>query len=375
MPSQTELPNETVEDDFESCDEEEGEPLQPEHHAGQIHSLEPVADANCKSLKVAGQASVRQPGAHAGPSGPVETYSKLQSEERLSAVQFQFSQELSKRDQLLERLQQDMQRLRQDLQHERAQNASLTDRVTALEANQVKSSQLQEELRAQSEAFKASSKQVHSNLQQQLEANEIRERAPCLMMFGLAERHAMDGQALYGAVTQQLVDSAGPHGFTSSSVISASRIGRHDPDRSTPRPVLVRCSSVSNKHLAFRARRALRANSSITIDEYLTPAQLRSRASQQGEFDRLRQVPGANPHWRHGDVLYRWENNKAIPHVPPPPSASPSPQPAASTRGSRRPSRGAPASRGAGVARSAARAAGASASTPRTPASPSRPRA
>lgn len=201
MPSQRELPDETVEDDFESCDEEDGAPLQPEHHAGQVHSLEPVADSSCKSLKVAGQASARQT-EHAGPSGPVETYSKLQSEERLSAVQFQLSQELGKRDQLLERLQQDMQCLRQDLQRERAQNASLTERVTALEANQAKSAQLQEELRAQSEAFKASSKQVYSSLQQQLEATEIRERAPCLMMFGVSERHAMDGQALHGAVTQ-----------------------------------------------------------------------------------------------------------------------------------------------------------------------------
>ena len=43
-----------------------------------------------------------------------------------------------------------------------------------------------EELRAHFEAFKVRSDQTHLDLMRQLEANEIRERAPCLMMFGLS---------------------------------------------------------------------------------------------------------------------------------------------------------------------------------------------
>ena len=381
MPASEELRDGTVDDDFESCDEGEGEASGNELHAGQTHGLESIAAARPKSQRVASQAAAKRrqhpstSGAPEGPAGPAEAYTKLQLEEKLAAVQFLFTREL---DKVVKLCQEKHDQLQQELQQERARCSSLADRVAALEAASQQLPQPQEDLRAQVEAFKVDTKHVQEDLRRQLEANEVRDRAPCLMMFGLQEQHAADGQALHGAVTQELVQSAGPHGFTSSSVASAVRWGRPNPDRARPRPVLIRCSTVGGKYQAFRGRQDLRARARVTIDEYLTSAQMKRRADQQEEFDRLRHVPGANPHWRHGDILYRWENNQAVPHVPPAPDAQASPvRPAAPARGGRRPSAGGSPPRGAGVARSAARAAGTtpSASTPPSSPPPSRPRA
>ena len=221
---------------------------------------------------MAGQAaaSERRPVGHPvdqdGPAGPTETYTKLEVEDRLAAIQFQLTRDLGR--QFREKIGQ----LQQELRQERAAKTQLADKVAALEAAQKQALRPMEELRAHFEAFKVRSEQIQSDLMRQLEANEIRERAPCLMMFGLPEEHAAEGQALYGAVTQRLVDSAGRHGFTSSSVVSATRVGRQTPDRASPRPVLVRCSTVGGKHLAFRGRRALGSAERIVIDD-LCPAQ------------------------------------------------------------------------------------------------------
>ena len=364
-------------DAFESCDEGEDLPSGPPEHAGEVHSLEAGADAGPpKSLRSADQATANErqpvgpPLAPEGPSDPTETYTKVEVEDRLAAVQFQITQELDRR------FQEKISRLQQELQQERAAKAELTDRVAELtdrvadlEAAQQQTLRAQEEQRAHFEAFRVRSDQIQSDLERQLEATEVRERAPCLMMHGLSEEHAAEGQALHGAVTQRLVGSAGPHGFASSTVVSATRVGRPNPGRASPRPVLVRCSTVAAKHQAFRGRRALRSRDGIIIDEYLTPTQLRSRTDQQGDFDRLRQISGANPHWRNGDILYCWEDDRPVPYsasslrMPAPPAA----QPAASARGRRRPSRGGSASHGAGVSRSAARASRASPPGPPSP--------
>lgn len=360
-------------DDFESCDEGEDPLSGHQELTGAVHPLdaEAVADPP-KSLRLAGQAAATErrpvdlPGAQEGPSGPTEAYTKVELEERLAAIQFQFTQDLDSRDR---QFQEKVSQLQHDLQKEQAEKTQLAGKVAALEAGQQQALHAQEELRAHFEAFQVKSDQIQNDLLRQLEANEIKERAPCLMMFNLPERHAAEGQALHGAVTQRLVDSAGRHGFNSSSVVSATRVGRQTPDRASPRPVLVRCSTVADKHQAFRGRQALRSAGHIVIDEYLTQAQLRRRTEQQGEYDRLKQIPGANPHWRNGDVLYRWEDNRPIPHdpaslrMPPPPAA----RPAAPARTGRRPSRGGSASHGAGVFQSAARAARAAPPGPPSP--------
>lgn len=357
-------------DAFESCDEGEDPPSEPQEHAGEVHSLETGADAGPpKSLRSADQttANERQPVdpplAPEGPSDSAETYTKLEVEDRLATIQYEITQELDRR------YQEKISQLQQELQQERAAKAELTDRVANLEAAQQQTLRAQEEQRAHFEAFRVKSDQIQSDLERQVEATEIRERAPCLMMHGLSEEHAAEGQALHGAVTQRLVGSAGPHGFASSTVVSATRVGRPNPDRASPRLVLVRCSTVAAKHQAFRGRQALRRRDGIIIDEYLTPTQLRNRVDQQGDFDRLRQISGANPHWRNGDILYCWENDHPVPYsasslrMPAPPAA----QPAASARGRRRPSRGGSASHGAGVSRSAARASRASPPGPPSP--------
>ena len=107
-------------------------------------------------------------------------------------------------------------------------------------------------------------------------------------MFGLPREHAADGQALHGTVTRALVQLAERHGFTSQSVVAAVGLGRPNPDRARPRPaVLVRCSNVSDKHQAFHGRQDLRSCVRVTIDEYLTSAQMARRTEQQKEFDQL----------------------------------------------------------------------------------------
>ena len=237
-----------------------------------------------KSLRSADQATANErqpvdpPLAPEGPSDPTETYTKVEVEDRFAAVQFQITQELDRR------FQDRISRLQQELPQERAAKAELTDRVADLEAAQQQTLRAQEEQRAHFEAFRVRSDQIQSDLERQLEATEVRVRAPCLMMHGLSEEHAAEGQALHGAVTQRLVGSAGPHGFASSTVVSATRVGRPNPDRASPRPVLVRCSTVAAKHQAFRGRRALRSRDGIIIDEYLTPTQLRSRDRSAGGF-------------------------------------------------------------------------------------------
>ena len=53
MPASEELCDGTVDDNFESCDEGEGEASGNELHAGQMHGLESIAAARPKSQRVA----------------------------------------------------------------------------------------------------------------------------------------------------------------------------------------------------------------------------------------------------------------------------------------------------------------------------------
>ena len=84
MPASEELRDGTVDDDFESCDEGEGEASGNELQAGQTHGLESIAAARPKSQRVASQAAAKRrqhpstSGAPEGPAGPAEAYTKLQ---------------------------------------------------------------------------------------------------------------------------------------------------------------------------------------------------------------------------------------------------------------------------------------------------------
>ena len=133
MPASEELRDGTVDDDFESCDEGEGEASGNELHAGQTHGLKSIAAARPKSQRVASQAAAKRrqhpstPRAPEGPAGPSEAYTKLQLEEKLAAVQFLFTRELNKVVKLC-------QEKHDQLQQERARCSSLADRVAALEA-------------------------------------------------------------------------------------------------------------------------------------------------------------------------------------------------------------------------------------------------
>ncbi len=157
-------------DAFESCDEGEDPPSGPPEHAGEVHSLEAEADAGPpKSLRSADQATANErqpvdpPLAPEGPSDPTETYTKVEVEDSLAAVQFQITQELDRR------FQEKISRLQQELQQERAAKAELTDRVADLEAAQQQTLRAQEEQRAHFEAFRVRSDQIQLDLERQLE--------------------------------------------------------------------------------------------------------------------------------------------------------------------------------------------------------------
>ena len=137
MPASEELRDGTVDDDFESCDESEGEASGNELHADQTHGLESIAAARPKSQRVASRAAAKRrqnpsaPRAPEGPAGPAEAYTKLQVEEKLAAVHFLFTQELDKAVKLC---QEKHDQLQQELQQDGARCSSLADRVAALEA-------------------------------------------------------------------------------------------------------------------------------------------------------------------------------------------------------------------------------------------------
>ena len=114
------------------------ESLRKTVHVGRAHSLKPIAAEGPKlqRLTEAEASEARQddptPGAEEGPAGPVETYTKVQLQEQLAALQFKFTQQLGeatlqlqqKVDQLagdFQKLQESHQRLEQDVAHERAQ--------------------------------------------------------------------------------------------------------------------------------------------------------------------------------------------------------------------------------------------------------------
>ena len=69
MPASEELCDGTVDDDFEFCDEGEGEASEHELHAGQTHGLESIAAAHPKSRRVASQAAAKRC-QHPSTSGP-----------------------------------------------------------------------------------------------------------------------------------------------------------------------------------------------------------------------------------------------------------------------------------------------------------------
>ncbi len=151
---------------------------------------------------------------------------------------------------------------------------------------------------------------LRPNAEDSLEAAAIHERAANMIVIGLAEEGAADGVALRQAVNEKVLQAAQQHGLASDAILEVKRLDLPSPDTRRPRPVLIRWRSPDDKHLAFKARTALRATGIILNDD-LTPAQRDARRALQSACDRLRQEPGANAHFK-GAQLHFWRNGQLV---------------------------------------------------------------
>ena len=125
-------------------------------------------------------------------------------------------------------------------------------------------------------------------LRRQPEANEVRDRASCLIMSGLPEERALNGQVLHGVVIHDCHRRAGPVSWASwiQSIISgfsalAARLGRPNPDRVRPRPVVVRCHSAPMWVAGARCVMAVMTSGHASGSQLMSAShQLRRRGGQ-----------------------------------------------------------------------------------------------
>lgn len=148
-----------------------------------------------------------------------------------------------------------------------------------------------------------------------VESRERQDRAANVLVIGVSEGDA-DPLQIVSKLLPQV-----PQG----RVVSAQRLGkaREGPD-ARPRPMLVKFSSVQEKHLALRSSKDLRAQK-IYIDMDLTPAQKENRSKKMDRF-RLHKTQGHRPFWRYDRLLYTEGNQVREDGAPPGGSPPPAPQ-------------------------------------------------
>ena len=246
-------------------------------------------------------------------SRPV-TNQQLQS--LIQTISTQQSQALARLESTVQDLKDQLSQTTQDIKDKISSletvQESLGVRLTAVEAKQQDCQQPVEDLRAQVEALQVQFSQLQAQTKSRVESIDIQDKATSIMIFGLPEEGAADGRALHRAVCDELVHAAEGHNFQADSVMAVSRLGKPNPDSDRPRPAVIRCQTVADKHCAFKARPALKARG-MRLDDYLTGAQMAARRAQQPAMEHLRQQPGANPHFR-GSVLHHWVNGRPIPY-------------------------------------------------------------
>ena len=192
--------------------------------------------------------------------------------------------------------------------------ADLQQRFTAVEEKQLQPVPSVENVSARLENLQANTSATHDDILARLERMELRDRETSLMVYGLPEEGAAGGAQLQRAVTAKLVEAARSHGFKGASIRSSKRFGVPHDDPARPRPVMVTCQSVDDKHAAFKGRQFLKGQQ-IKLDDCLTAAQIKRRAAQQPAMAELRASPGANPHFR-GDRLFHVKDGRVIPYRP-----------------------------------------------------------
>jgi uncharacterized protein YukE len=144
-----------------------------------------------------------------------------------------------------------------------------------------------------------------SHLETRLEAMDRAQRAPNVLIFGLAESP--------GDSVKQVKSLLAPMGAENvvSNILEAKRLGaRRDPG-ARPRPLLVRFNNVDNKHALFKKSKELRAKR-ITLDDDLTPAQMEQRRTLRPEYTRLKDQ-GLKVFWR-GERLLKVTAQGVVPH-------------------------------------------------------------
>ena len=114
----------------------------------------------------------------------------------------------------------------------------------------------------------------------------------------------------YRQSMKKVVQAAQQHGLGSDAFLEVRRLGAPKADADRPRPVLVRCRTENDKHLAFKARSALKPTG-IALGNHLSSAHRDARRAQNLALDRLRQEPGANPHFR-SEQLHFWSNGQLL---------------------------------------------------------------
>ena len=156
---------------------------------------------------------------------------------------------------------------------------------------------------------------MHTEVHGRIERLDINGRAGNMMLFGLPEQAAADGEALHHAVCSELSQAAGGDSFEPEAVLEVRRLGAPREDADRPRPALIRYRTVAAKHQAFRSRAALKARG-MRLDDCLTPAQMAQRQALLPAMADLRQQQGANPHFR-GARLFYWRNGHPVAYTPP----------------------------------------------------------
>lgn len=288
------------------------ESLRKTVHVGRAHSLKPIAAEGPKlqRLTEAAASEARQddptPEAEEGPAGPVETYTKVQVQEQLAALQFKFTQQLGeatlqlqqKFDQLtgdFQRLQKSHQRLEQDVAHERAQ-------------------QVQQQLALQTE-MRATGDRVSQETISTVERLDRGARQANMFMSGVVMPAGGKGQ-LVKHVEQLFHQHAEVPRGAISDVICVG------PIRSAgPKSVIVKFRSIREKHAAFQGSAVMRSRR-IYLDDDLTKAQQATRRALEPEKRRLQQA-GMRTWWRL-DRLHHSGEDSAQGRPSQPPARGPS---------------------------------------------------
>ena len=138
-----------------------------------------------------------------------------------------------------------------------------------------------------------------TGLQGDVQVQEQRDRAANLVMVGVAE-----GPSTPAADVARLLPQV-----DACRVMSAERLGKvREGPSARPRPILIKFSSVQEKHCALKSSKDLRAQK-VYLDMDLTPLQRENRV-KLGDRYRAHKAQGRRPFWRYDTLHYYGPNGQ-----------------------------------------------------------------